>query len=153
MKRYYLNTDPIVTYEDISNDGNYVDKTGLIAFVNSKVRNPRRLILVSRPRRFGKMYTAMMLKAYYTIGYDTTFLFKDKKIFQIDPGLTHRGEFDVIYIDMVKFRARAKARQNKLDKAAKRKGVKPEKLDWIDFLTESIVKEITGLYGKSVVAD
>ena len=153
MKRYYLNTDPIVTYEDISNDGNYVDKTGLIAFVNSKVGNPRRLILVSRPRRFGKTYTAMMLKAYYTIGYDTTFLFKDKKIFEIDPALTNRGKFDVIYIDMVKFRARAKARQKKLDRAAKRKGTTPERLDWIEFLGDSIKREIASLYGKAVIDD
>ncbi len=58
MARYYLNTDPIRTYEDICNDENYVDKTGLIAFVNSKIRNPHRLILVSRPRWFGKTYAA-----------------------------------------------------------------------------------------------
>ncbi len=153
MARYYLNTDPIRTYEDICNDKNYVDKTGLIAFVNSKIRNPHRLILVSRPRRFGKTYAAVMLKAYYTIGYDTTFLFKDKKIFQIDPALTNRGKFDVIYIDMVKFKARAQGRQEELDEEAEEKGTKPVRLDWIRFLSKTLIGEVADMYGEELVAD
>ena len=75
--RYYLNTDPIPSYGRISKARNCVDTTGLIAFVNSKMGKPRKLLLVSRPRRFGKTYAMVM--EYYAIGYDTTFLFKEKE--------------------------------------------------------------------------
>ena len=153
MERYYLNTDPIESFRMLSKAKNYVDKTGMIGFINEKMEEENQLVLVSRPRRFGKTYAALRLRAYYTIGYDTTFLFKDKEISRMDPGLKNRGAFDVIYIDMVKFRARAKARQKKLDRAAKRKGTTPERLDWIEFLGDSIKREIASLYGKAVIDD
>jgi hypothetical protein len=48
-------------YLNIGNDGfemirkgKYVDKTGLIAFINSTLGTQRKLTCVSRPRRFGK---------------------------------------------------------------------------------------------------
>ena len=72
-----MNTDPIPSYGRISKARNCVDTTGLIAFVNSKMGKPRKLLLVSRPRRFGKTYAMVM--EYYAIGYDTTFLFKEKE--------------------------------------------------------------------------
>ena len=151
MERYYLNTDPIPTYGKLSKEKNYVDKTGLIQFVNEKSESDNQLVLVSRPFGFGKTYAAVMLKAYYTIGYDTTPLFKDKKIFEIDPALTNCGAFDVIYIDMLDFRCRAEARQAQLDREANEKGIEPEKLDWIEFLKDSIVSEIVDMYGEDVV--
>ena len=154
MVHYYLNVNPIDSYKEICSDENYVDKTGLIQFVNSKMKKPQKLILVSRPRRFGKTYAAQMLKAYYTIGYDTMKLFEDKEIFRIDPKLTHRGEFDVIYIDMLKVRAFAKDEQRKMDKqAATRKRRRAERLDWIDFLEDSIIQEVADEYGADVIAD
>ena len=85
-------------------------------YLNMETDN--RLALVSRPRRFGKTYAAQMLKTYYTIGYNTTFLFKNKEIFRMDPGLTHMGEFDVIYIDMLKVRIFAMDEQKKMDRMA-----------------------------------
>ena len=108
MERYYLNTDPIESFGKLSKARNYVDKTGMIGFINEKMESENQLALVSRPRRFGKTYAALMLRAYYTIGYDTTFLFRDKEIARMDPALTNRGEFDVIYIDMLRVRAFAK---------------------------------------------
>lgn len=62
-------------YLNIGNDGfrmvrngRYVDKTGLIAFINSTLGTPRKLACVSRPRRFGKSFAAKMLCAYYDKG-------------------------------------------------------------------------------------
>jgi hypothetical protein len=59
-------------YLNIGNDGfemvrkgMYVDKTGLIAFVNSTLGTKRKLTCVSRPRRFGKSFAAQMLCTYY----------------------------------------------------------------------------------------
>ncbi len=39
----------------------YVDKTGLIALINNTVGTREKLSCISRPRRFGKSYAAMML--------------------------------------------------------------------------------------------
>ncbi len=151
MKHYYLNTDPITAYKRISKAKNYVDKTGLIDFINKMMESENQLALVSRPRRFGKTYAAIMLKAYYTIGYDTTDLFKDKIIRQLDPGLTNKGEFDVIYIDMLRVRSFAKGRQKEMDEEAATKRKKSKRLDWIDFLEKSIAQEIADLYGDDVI--
>lgn len=44
--------------------GNYVDKTGLISFINSTLGTKNKMTCVSRPRRFGKSFAAQMLCAY-----------------------------------------------------------------------------------------
>lgn len=46
-------------------NGVYVDKTGLVEYINSTLDTPRRLTCFSRPRRFGKSFAAKMLCAYY----------------------------------------------------------------------------------------
>lgn len=43
----------------------YVDKTGMIEIINSRIDSMTNLICISRPRRFGKSYAARMLCAYY----------------------------------------------------------------------------------------
>ena len=54
-------------FEEVLN-GDYIDKTGLIALINQRINTPSKLVCISRPRRFGKSYAAKMLCAYY----DTT---------------------------------------------------------------------------------
>lgn len=44
---------------------NYVDKTGMISFVNGTLGTSDKLTCVSRPRRFGKSFAAKMLCVYY----------------------------------------------------------------------------------------
>ena len=39
----------------------YVDKSGLIAFMNERLGTPASLVCHTRPRRFGKTYAAQML--------------------------------------------------------------------------------------------
>ncbi len=58
----------------------YVDKSGLIGLVNEAIETPRRLICVSRPRRFGKSFAAKMLCAYYDRSCDSSRLFEDLSI-------------------------------------------------------------------------
>ena len=36
----------------------YIDKTGLIALLNDRIDTVKSLVCISRPRRFGKSYTA-----------------------------------------------------------------------------------------------
>lgn len=44
----------------------YVDKTGMIAYINRVLGTMEGYICNSRPRRFGKSITANMLTAYYS---------------------------------------------------------------------------------------
>ncbi len=58
----------------------YVDKTGLIDYVNQVVGTEQRMLCVSRPRRFGKSMAVKMLVAYYSKGCDSKQLFHHLKI-------------------------------------------------------------------------
>ncbi len=61
-------------FEEIRRDI-YVDKTGLISFMNSLIGKPKPLVSFSRPRRFGKSFDANMICAYYDKSCDSRFLF------------------------------------------------------------------------------
>jgi hypothetical protein len=81
----------------------YVDKTGLISFINRTLGTTRKLTCVSRPRRFGKSYAAKMLNAYYDKSCDSRRLFEDLEIAK-DPSFEeHLNKYDVIYFDMTWF--------------------------------------------------
>ncbi len=150
MRHYFLNTNPL-GFERICRSPNYVDKSGLIRFINQQIDTDGNLILASWPRRFGKTYCAQMIKAYYTYGYDAKPLFADKKIAEEDPGLTFCGAFDVIYIDMLQVRGFARDEQADLDmKAAGKK--RAQRLDIIDYLTDSIIRELADEYGPDVIS-
>lgn len=66
-------------FETIRN-GLYVDKTGMISFINSTLNTTDKLTVVSRPRRFGKSFAAKMLCAYYDKSCDSHKLFEGLKI-------------------------------------------------------------------------
>ncbi|MCC8140527.1 MAG: ATP-binding protein [Lachnospiraceae bacterium] len=81
----------------------YVDKTGLIDYVNSTIDTPRRLTCFSRPRRFGKSFAAKMLSAYYDKSCDSRTLFEGLEIAEkasFEKGL---NRYDVIYLDITRF--------------------------------------------------
>lgn len=83
--------------------GVYIDKTELIAFVNSTCGTKDKLTCVSRPRRFGKSYAAQMLCAYYDKSCDSRGLFADLRI-AADPSFEmHLNRYDVIYLDITLF--------------------------------------------------
>ncbi|MCD8109491.1 MAG: ATP-binding protein [Clostridiales bacterium] len=85
-------------------NGTYVDKTGLIAFVNSTINiSPDRLTCFSRPRRFGKSYAAKTLCAYYDKTCDSGDLFEGLAIAEEDSFETYLNQFDVIYLDITRF--------------------------------------------------
>ena len=57
--------------------GRYVDKTGLISIFDSTLNVAgQKLVMVSRPRRFGKSYAAHALAAFYSCGCDSRALFE-----------------------------------------------------------------------------
>jgi hypothetical protein len=78
----------------------YVDKTGLISYINTTLGTMEKLTCVSRPRRFGKSFAAQMLCAYYDKSCDSRSLFEDLEIAK-DPSFEkHLNKYDVIYLDM-----------------------------------------------------
>ena len=58
----------------------YIDKTGLLDYLNEEIGTNRNCIAVSHARRFGKSHAAGMIDAYYSRGCDSTNLFADTKI-------------------------------------------------------------------------
>ena len=83
--------------------GLYVDKTGLIAFVNSTLGTVNKLTCTCRPRRFGKSFAAKMLCAYYDKDCDSRALFEDLEIGQAPSFEKYLNQYDVIYLDITWF--------------------------------------------------
>ena len=92
-------------FSDIVN-GEYVDKTSLIPFINMTLNSERRYSCVTRSRRFGKSMAAKMLCAYYDKSCDSRKLFsglvaeKDKSFEK------YLNKYRVIYLDVTSFTAR-----------------------------------------------
>ncbi|MCD8119103.1 MAG: AAA family ATPase [Lachnospiraceae bacterium] len=89
-------------FEEIRRDV-YIDKTGLIEVMNSRIGKPKPLVCFSRPRRFGKTYAANMLCAYYDKSCDSRFLFEDLKISTSDSFETHLNRYNVLSFDVTGF--------------------------------------------------
>ncbi|MBR2256748.1 MAG: AAA family ATPase [Blautia sp.] len=94
----YLNPGNSGFTEILKSD--YVDKTGLISLINSVIGTKKKLICISRPRRFGKSYAAQMLCAYYDKVCDSHKLFDKYKISEDVSYMKHLNQYDVIYLDM-----------------------------------------------------
>ena len=97
-------------YLNLGNDGFqtvkkglYVDKTGLIAFVNSTLGTVNKLTCVSRPRRFGKSFATKMLCAYYDKSCDSKALFEDLEIARDTSFEKYLNRYDVLYLDITWF--------------------------------------------------
>ena len=97
----YINTGNIGFQR--ARNSEYVDKSELIAIVNSTLNTERGFTCVTRCRRFGKSMAAKMLNAYYDQSCDSRSLFADLKIAQ-DPSFeTHLNKYPVIYLDTSDF--------------------------------------------------
>lgn len=83
--------------------GEYIDKTEMIAFINSTLNTSTRLTCVTRPRRFGKSMAASMLCAYYDKSCDSSALFAPFAIAQDESFSKHLNRYSVIYLDVTNF--------------------------------------------------
>jgi hypothetical protein len=81
----------------------YVDKSGLIAIVNSTLNTRQRFSCVTRSRRFGKSMAAEMLQAYYDHACDSRSLFADLEIARHPSFEKHLNKYPVIFLDMTRF--------------------------------------------------
>lgn len=90
----------------------YVDKTGLIEYMNRVLDTSNALICNSRPRRFGKSYAANMLAAYYSKGANSEKMFSGMEISKSADFKKHINKYDVIHIDAQWFLANCDAVDN-----------------------------------------
>ena len=84
-------------------DSGYIDKTGMIDIINTRINTLNKLICVSRPRRFGKSIAAQMLCAYYDHTCKSESLFDDKEISKSDSYKDYLNKYNVIYLDIAGF--------------------------------------------------
>lgn len=78
-------------------DGNYyyVDKTLCV----KELQHAGKVVLIPRPRRFGKTLNLSMLRYFYEkTNQDTSYLFQNKKIWQEDRYKVLQGQYPVIFI-------------------------------------------------------
>ena len=90
-------------------NGEYVDKSGLIAAVNSTLFTERRFSCVTRCRRFGKSMAAKMLYAYYDHSCNSRILFADLGIAHDPTFEKHLNKYPAIYLDITDFVSRYKS--------------------------------------------
>ncbi len=82
---------------------NYVDKTGMIRLFNETIGGEDSLVCISRPRRFGKSYSAKMLSAYYDCSCDSHDLFDNKVVSKCKSYEEHINKYNVICLDISGF--------------------------------------------------
>ena len=79
----------------------YVDKTGLIQVFDSTLNAAdKKLVMVSRPRRFGKSYAAQALSAFYSCGCDSRALFEGLEVAGREGWDAHLNRLNVVKLDM-----------------------------------------------------
>ena len=81
----------------------YIDKTGLLEFLNRVICTNANCISVSHARRFGKSHAAGMIDAYYSRGCDSTKLFEDTKIAEDADFKKYLNKYNVIHLDISSF--------------------------------------------------
>ena len=97
------------SYIEAVNSQIFIDKSEMIAFLNSVVKTKQKYVSVSRPRRFGKTMAADMICAYYDRDADSRELFESLRLAGSDISYSdlawdeYLGKFDVIRIVMTDF--------------------------------------------------
>ena len=81
----------------------YMDKTGLLDYLNDVICTNGKCIAVSHARRFGKSHAAGMIDAYYSRGCDSYELFKDTEIATKDSFRKYMNQYNVIHLDISTF--------------------------------------------------
>lgn len=83
----------------------YVDKTGMLDYLNSVLDTEQRYICISRPRRFGKSMAAGMITAYYSKGCESKELFEPYMISETRDYGKNLNQYDVIHLDIAFLRS------------------------------------------------
>lgn len=99
----------------IINSEIYIDKTEMIAYINTVVNTMQSYLCVSRPRRFGKSTTAAMLTAYYSNECDSKELFSKFNIAKSKNFEQYLNKFDTIFLNMQEFLSQGKGIEGMLN--------------------------------------
>ena len=108
--------------------GLYVDKSGLISFINSTLGTKDKLTCVSRPRRFGKSFATQMLCAYYDKSCESGDLFRDLEIAKDPLFEQFLNQYDVLFLDITWFISTAQNVKNT-----------------VSYLQEQVIDELCGI--------
>ena len=92
-----------VGFKQIIKPKTYVDKTGIIAYLNEWIDTDSRFVCVSRARRFGKTVAAQTIQAYYDNSCDSHDLFAPYEIARDPSYEEHINKYDVIGLDVQSF--------------------------------------------------
>jgi hypothetical protein len=92
----FLNPEDSLVKFGYAKSDYYIDKTGLLSFLNARLCKENRCIFVSRPRGFGKSIAANMVAAYYAKGMDSRSLFTDLAISKDASFEEHLNKYNVI---------------------------------------------------------
>ena len=95
----YFNPDN-GSFKSDRNSRIYIDKTGLINYLNGILCTNSRYVALSHARRFGKSHAAGMIDAYYSRGCDSSSLFDDTKIAQSEDYRKYMNQYNVIHLDI-----------------------------------------------------
>lgn len=114
----------------------YVDKTGMLEYLNQVINSEQRYVCVSRPRRFGKSITARMIAAYYSKGCNSARLFADCKIAGERNFRQHLNQYNVIQLDM-----------------AELKVTMPKKEDFVLYIQKCVIRELHDTYPEIVAKE
>lgn len=98
----FLNPGPS-GFQQALNSEIYVDKTGMIGYLNKVFATELKYVCVSRPRRFGKSMAARMIAAYYDRSVEQAELFRGLKITQDASFAQFAGKYDVLMINIQQF--------------------------------------------------
>lgn len=78
----------------------YIDKTGLLKFLNECILTADRCVAISHARRFGKSQAAGMIDAYYSLGSNSRELFSKYEIAKEKDFSVHLNQYNVIHLDI-----------------------------------------------------
>ena len=81
----------------------YIDKTGLLEYLNGMLGTNSKCLAVSHARRFGKSHAAGMIDAYYSLGCDSTEIFEGTKISESADYKKYMNKYNVIHLDISSF--------------------------------------------------
>lgn len=91
------------SYQRARNSRIFIDKTGLIEYLNQRLSTEENCIALSHARRFGKSHAAGMIDAYYSRGCDSSKLFDDTKIAESADYRKYMNQYNVIHLDISSF--------------------------------------------------
>ncbi len=78
----------------------YVDKTGMLEYLNKLINSEEKCVALSHARRFGKSQAAGMIDAYYSLGSDSKEIFSKLEISKAPDFEEHLNKYNVIHLDI-----------------------------------------------------